>query len=144
MTAHHPYFAYGSNLALWQMKSRCPECEVHGLATLAGHSLTFAGRPKRDRGGVLTVVPAEGRTVPGVVYLLSSADLDALDACEGYPYWYQRKQLAVQLATGEEVEAWTYYIPEGSITEREPDPWYFELIRKAYRELGLGAFSPGT
>lgn len=78
------YFAYGSNLDHEQMRSRCPDHQVVGLAALHDHRLVFPLHSHTWEGGVASVQPAHGQTVWGMVYELSDADVVALDRYEGF------------------------------------------------------------
>ena len=46
------YFAYGSNMDLYQMNYRCPSSEVMGNVTLNDYKLAFRGH------GFATVLPS--------------------------------------------------------------------------------------
>ena len=80
------YFAYGSNMPLFDMQSRCPDAKPLGAWTLPDHKLYFAG--------VADVVPCDGNDVVGVLWEISQDDEWKLDYYEGYPllyekYWYE-------------------------------------------------------
>ena len=55
------YFAYGSNMDLYQMNYRCPSSEVMGNVTLNDYKLAFRGH------GFATVLPSPGDAVQGVL-----------------------------------------------------------------------------
>jgi gamma-glutamylcyclotransferase (GGCT)/AIG2-like uncharacterized protein YtfP len=78
------YFAYGSNMDPAQMRERCPDHQVVGLAGLRDHRLFFPLHSHRWGGGVASVQLHHGSTVWGVLYDLSEADLRSLDGIEGY------------------------------------------------------------
>jgi hypothetical protein len=72
------YFAYGSNLWLEQMATRCPSSYFIGRAVLPDYKWQINQR------GVANVVPCAGRSVHGLVYELGSADDERrLDRSEG-------------------------------------------------------------
>uniref|UniRef100_A0A0D2Y0V7 gamma-glutamylcyclotransferase n=1 Tax=Fusarium oxysporum (strain Fo5176) TaxID=660025 RepID=A0A0D2Y0V7_FUSOF len=56
------YFAYGSNLWLQQMASRCPESYYVGRAVLLDHRWQINSR------GFANVIPCSGYNVHGLVY----------------------------------------------------------------------------
>lgn len=97
------YFAYASNLDPEQMRARCPDHRVVGLAALHDHRLVFPLYSQHWGGGVAGVQLAHGQTVWGVVHELSAADFAALDRCEGFrgpadPHnLYDREQVTVEL-----------------------------------------------
>lgn len=129
------YFAFGSNLVLEQMLSRCPSAEVVGRAILKGYRLAFAGHSIRWGGGVATVLPTRGSFVEGVIYSLTWDDLIALDRHEGHPRHYRRSDVAVAFnEDGEEIRAWTYRLPA---TEAPPSPAYLSAILDGYAELEM-------
>lgn len=74
------YFAYGSNMNMEQIKTRCYSPEPIAVARLPDHQVGFFGYSKVWDGALETVVPAPGREVWGVVYQLSFGDGDMLDA----------------------------------------------------------------
>ena len=78
------YFAYGSNLDPDQMRSRCPDHHVVGLAALRDHRLIFPLFSNRWGGGVASVQLHHGATVWGMLYELTEHDLDSLDEHEGF------------------------------------------------------------
>ena len=53
----------------------------------------------------------KGNRITVEVYRVTAAELRSLDALEGHPEWYVRRQKSVQLATGGTVSAWIYVIP---------------------------------
>ena len=97
------YFAYGSNLDSEGMASRCPEREPVAPAILKDWALTFRG--------VADVERCEGAVVHGAVWRITAADLDRLDAYEGYPGLYRRELVAVY-AEGPAATALVYVMNE--------------------------------
>ncbi|KAG5795793.1 hypothetical protein H9Q69_005172 [Fusarium xylarioides] len=71
------YFAYGSNLWLQQMASRCPESYYVGRAVLMDHRWQINSR------GFANVIPCSGYNVHGLVYQVSVDDEARLDRNEG-------------------------------------------------------------
>lgn len=80
---HHIYFAYGSNMHPEQIAERCGSPEVVGIARLKDHRLAFFGHSPTWDGAEEAVVPQEGEEVWGVLYRLSFAEADQLDAWQG-------------------------------------------------------------
>lgn len=55
----------------------------------------------------------DGRPVLGEVYEIEKNTLDDLDRYEGYPSFYNRRQIYIQLLDHDRlVQAWIYYIPK--------------------------------
>lgn len=76
MMERRPYFAYGSNLNATQMARRCPQAVPVGRARLVGWQLVM------NRYGLATVVPVDGSTVWGGLWLVTPNCERALDAYE--------------------------------------------------------------
>jgi gamma-glutamylcyclotransferase (GGCT)/AIG2-like uncharacterized protein YtfP len=115
------YFSYGSNLNPEQMRQRCPDHKVVGMAALHDHRLAFPLTSHDWGGGVASVVPSHGTSVWGIVYELSEGDLVELDRYEGYRgpddqhNLYDRQTVFVELTRPEDgsiprrVRAWCYF-----------------------------------
>jgi gamma-glutamylcyclotransferase (GGCT)/AIG2-like uncharacterized protein YtfP len=114
------YFAYGSNLDPTQMKERCPDSSVVGLASLANYRPGFPRYSNRWGGGTASIQLAHGQTMWGVLYELSDADLEKLDRVEGFVAEgdqhnaHDREHVTVELVRPDDgsiprkVRAWTY------------------------------------
>ncbi len=130
--ADAPYFAYGSNTDPTRMVERCPGSQVLGPAYVAGYALAFGGPSRLWQGGVATLQPATGQArVPGILFRVPPATLDALDRIEGHPYFYVRRPLEVSTDNGE-VMAFTYLLQDG-IPQVPVSPRYLEALLGAYR-----------
>ena len=88
------YLAYGSNLSVEQMLHRCPDAVYVGIAEIPDYRLLFKGS---QTGSYLTIEPKKGRKVPVVVWKVSDDDEAALDAYEGYPRFYQKREMVVDV-----------------------------------------------
>lgn len=130
------HFAYGSNLAQSQMLKRCPGASILGVAELAGHRLDFTRYSSGWGGGVADVIPDEAKSVWGLVYTLTNANLDALDEYEGYPRAYDRFQANVEGQERTISGVWVYTVvnKEGFIP---PTSSYMELIKSAAAGLSF-------
>ncbi|TVY22041.1 hypothetical protein LARI1_G000073 [Lachnellula arida] len=127
------YFAYGSNLSLTQMASRCPTSTYHALATLRNWKWVIGER------GYANIVASPGSTakstfglrgrplapagededgngdgedyVVGMLYYLEAADEANLDRAEGVPDVYVKQMLDVDvlgMGTAQRVTALVY------------------------------------
>ena len=83
------YIAYGSNLNIQQMETRCSDAQIVGTAELTGWRLMFKGSKS---GNYLTIERAEGHIVPVAVWAISEDDERNLDMYEGYPIFYYKKR----------------------------------------------------
>lgn len=126
------YFAYGSNMDEEQMYRRCVSPGLVGLATLPGWRFRINSR------GVATVVPEDGSTVYGVLWLIDESDEASLDRYEGVDAGYYVKRTETVYGEGEVAREALLYVA----TDDEPgSPWpgYLEWIVAAARRHGLPA-----
>jgi gamma-glutamylcyclotransferase len=88
------YFAYGSNLALAQMRQRCPDSQFTGVGLLSGYSWIIC-----KRGYANVVKDSDGinskSKVWGLVFEVTAADVQLLDLYENVPYSYIKEDLEV-------------------------------------------------
>ena len=131
-------FAYGSNLYLSRMTDRVPSSRVVGCARLAGYRLCFHKRSHVDGSGKANVLAGGAEDcVWGVVYEIAPADLPALDRCEG---GYARREIEVELTTGERVVVEVYVAESENVDDRvRPLAWYKRLVVDGARMHGLPA-----
>ncbi len=132
------YAAYGSNLNLPQMRKRCPCATVVGTAVIEDYRLLFRGS---KTGAYLTVEPWKGGRVPVAVWEVTDEDERRLDQYEGYPAFYRKEsmELDVTLASTGEVctlEGFAYVMyadrPLGTPTNS-----YFITCTQGYRSFGF-------
>lgn len=126
------YIAYGSNMNLEQMERRCPGARVAGKGWLKDHRLFFAGR---SEAAVASIEPAEGHAVPVVLWEITPGDEQALDGYEGYPWFYGKQDLTVDVA-GEPVSAMVYVMGPG-FAYGAPSKSYLDCIREGYASAGF-------
>ena len=88
------YIAYGSNLNLPQMRMRCPNARIIGTSVINDYQLLFKGS---KTGSYLTIEPKEGGKVPVAVWEVSSRDEQSLDHYEGYPTFYYKKTMTLDV-----------------------------------------------
>ena len=108
------YVAYGSNLNLSQMARRCPNAKVVGCGVLKDYQLTF-----RRVATIWEITPTDER---------------ALDIYEGYPSYYRKETVTVDMLKGK-VEAMVY-IMNGGEPQLPPDG-YYKVIEQGYADVGL-------
>lgn len=126
------YIAYGSNLNLGQMAARCPCAKVASASMLENYRLLFRGA---HEGAVATVEPADGGSVPVLVWEITPTDEAALDRYEGFPFLYRKEEINVPL-TGETVSAMIYIMTEGRPAGR-PSCHYYSVILEGYNTAGF-------
>ncbi len=128
------YFAYGSNINLEQMAQRCPNAVPVMPVVLRGHALAFRGH-----GGVATVLPKAGSSVPGLLWDLTPECERALDRYEGYPSLYGKHSMVVadtKTNTGYRVMVYVM-TPKNAEIAADPSRWYFSGILQGYKQNGL-------
>lgn len=108
------YIAYGSNLNVRQMETRCPNAKILGTAKLKGWELLFKGSKS---GSYLTIEKKENVIVPVVIWEVDKTDEKALDRYEGYPAFYYKKDIKLQykgIRTGKRrtINAFAYIMHE--------------------------------
>lgn len=132
------YIAYGSNLNIAQMRTRCPDAKIIGKTKLEGWKLLFKGS---KTGSYLTIEPKKGYTVPIVVWSVSEKDEKNLDRYEGYPSFYYKKKMKVSvkgIKTGKtrHLDAFVYIMHE----ERPigiPTGYYMRTCLEGYMDFDM-------
>lgn len=132
------YIAYGSNLNIPQMRMRCPGARIIGTSVIPDYELLFKGS---KTGSYLTIEPWEGGRVPVAVWEVTAADERSLDRYEGYPVFYRKMdmELEVTLAGSGEVRTLKGFVyamyadrPLGT-----PSNSYFITCAQGYRSFGF-------
>ena len=131
------YLAYGSNLNIRQMRYRCPTARPIGITVIPDYELLYKGS---KTGSYLTIEKKHGSLVPIAVWEVTAADEKRLDAYEGCPTFYYKKELKlpVRLANGKtkKLTAFIYIMHE----ERElgcPSLTYIRTCEEGYRNFGF-------
>lgn len=125
--ANKLYVAYGSNLNLAQMARRCPTAKVVGIGNLKDYQLTFRR--------VATIEPEKGAKTPVGVWEITPKDEKALDIYEGYPSYYRKETVTVEMQDGTEKQAMVYIMNAGE--PMMPPTGYYETILQGYGDVGL-------
>jgi len=126
------YIAYGSNLNLPQMAQRCPTAKVVGTSEIRDYELLFRGS---RHSAVATVEPSKGGSVPVLLWTLKDNDLRSLDHYEGYPNFYRKEILEVELK-GKTVPAMVYIMNDGH-PFGSPSDYYLNTIMEGYQSAGF-------
>lgn len=135
------YLAYGSNLHLGQMKTRCPDAMLVGTGFLKGCELEFRGH----NGGCFCTIDLNKKSfkTPVGIFLINDRDLSRLDHYEGYPRLYRREVIPADRVT---VKQW--FSPDIKLSDslvyvmnsKEygiPSRYYYETVRSGYMQCGL-------
>jgi gamma-glutamylcyclotransferase (GGCT)/AIG2-like uncharacterized protein YtfP len=137
------YFAYGSNLDLLQMQLRCPEAQFVSTAKLDGYRICFPRKSFVRDCAVISVEPAAGEQVWGVLYELDGTDIARLDEREGYDrrrdrQLNQRNRATVRVeGSDERVVAAEIYIAVATSDPGLPSPQYVGYLVASAAECGL-------
>ena len=120
------YFAYGSNLHLFQMKKRCKDSFYLKKINLKGFKLTF-----RSKYRAADIEPKKNSIVPGGLFEISKSDEKKLDVYEDFPNLYKKYYFNYY---GKKVMTYTMVkkTPFNFPTER-----YLNIIKKGYKNCGL-------
>ena len=124
------YFAYGSNMDVAQMDSRCSQHVQVGTAALPDWRFRIMER------GYATIVKEPGAMVWGLLWDLGDDDVRSLDRYEGLARGLYFKQLVrVRRPDGEVLGAIVYTAAD---TEPgTPEGWYIGRIISGARVAGL-------
>ena len=131
------YVAYGSNLNITQMALRCPTARIHGTGQLNNWELIYRGSPVNS---YATIRRKVGSSVLVLVWEIQEADERSLDRYEGYPRFYFKQNVIVNLPHGREKAM--VYIMDTRRAPGLPSASYAETIRQGYidNDLDLSFF----
>ena len=133
------YVAYGSNLNMEQMAIRCPGAIPVARATIKGYRLMFKGS---QTGAYLTIEKAARKCVPVIVWSVTERDEVNLDRYEGFPSFYYKKNMKLELfslVNGESLgvhEAFVYIMDERR-SLGVPSCRYVEICEEGYKRFGF-------
>lgn len=123
------YIAYGSNLNLAQMAARCPSARVYAKGVLNNWVLVYRGAKTNSHA---TIERKTGSIVPVLVWEIQPRDEYRLDIYEGYPRYYFKKNIMVDIE-GRKKKAMVYIMDEQQLPGR-PSVDYIETIRQGYAD----------
>lgn len=132
------YLAYGSNMSTEQMRHRCPDAKIIGTAEIKDYRLMYKGS---KTGAYATIEPEEGQKVPVLVWDISPTDEARLDLYEGFPTFYYKKEIPVEITTlegdhlGEDTAM--VYIMDDRRTHGMPTPHYEGILREGYQRFNF-------
>ena len=120
------YFAYGSNLNHFQMKTRCKDSIFIKKINLKGFRLTF-----RSSYRAADIEIKKKSIVPGALFKISKSDEKKLDVYEDYPILYKKyyfKYYGKKVMTYTMTKKTTFTFP----TER-----YLNIVKRGYKDCKL-------
>jgi gamma-glutamylcyclotransferase (GGCT)/AIG2-like uncharacterized protein YtfP len=121
------YFAYGMNTNKDEMAYRCPSAVPMGKAVLPGYRLEFKS--------FATIVPDPKEQVEGVLWTITDTDESALDVLEGYPEFYDKKNVSVIHDDMNHI-AMTYIMGPRE-QGYAPSDGYYSMVSEGYQTFGL-------
>ncbi|MDA9878543.1 gamma-glutamylcyclotransferase [Candidatus Pelagibacter sp.] len=120
------YFAYGSNLNLFQMKRRCKDSIFLKKINLKNFRLTF-----RSKYRAADIEPKKNSIVPGGLFEISKSDEKKLDVYEDFPILYKKHYFYYY---GKKVMTYTM----GTTSPfRFPTERYLNIIKRGYKDCKL-------
>lgn len=131
------YIAYGSNMNLEQMARRCPTAERIGIGKVKGYELQFKGA---EDNSYATISKQQNREVNVLLWKIEENDELSLDRYEGYPIFYGKQELSVELDNGTVVKGMAY-IMDPKQKFGWPSKQYFQTIKQGYLENDIDVSS---
>jgi gamma-glutamylcyclotransferase (GGCT)/AIG2-like uncharacterized protein YtfP len=125
MNQNNLYFAYGANMHPGHMSWRCPNALAHRAFILRDWELKFYNHA--------TIEPRKGAEVAGVLWTITDACEQSLDAFEGFPSYYTKR---TWIQDGVQFFFYEMTDPKSG----RPSPGYVQDIRDSYEFWQL----PGT
>ena len=127
------YIAYGSNMDTEQMEFRCPDAKIVDTGKISGWRLMFKGS---KTGNYATIEQEENFSVPVLVWEISEADEAELDYYEGFPKFYYKREIEVELDDGRTVKGMAYIMHEERALG-QPSIKYLKKLAAAYDKFGF-------
>ena len=120
------YFAYGSNLNLFQMKRRCKDSVFLKKYELKGYRLNF-----RSKYRAADIEKSKNFLVPGALFEISKSDEKKLDVYEDYPILYKKLYFTYYNKTV------MTYIMVNKTEFRYPTERYLNVVKRGYKDCKL-------
>ena len=120
------YFAYGSNLNLFQMKRRCKDSFFLKKYELKGYKLNF-----RSKYRAADIEKSKNSLVPGALFEISKSDEKKLDVYEDYPILYKKLYFTYYNKTV------MTYIMVNKTEFRYPTERYLNVVKRGYKDCKL-------
>ena len=129
------YIAYGSNLSVEQMAHRTPDAKIVGTAVLKGWQLFFRQ--------YATIRENPDYETPVLVWDISPQDEKNLDRYEGFPSFYFKKELKVEVTPlnggkARKLTAMVYIMSEDCRRDAIlPSEAYYGILDAGYEAFGF-------
>jgi hypothetical protein len=122
------YLAYGMNTNIDQMASRCPGSVSIGRVDIPDHRLVFRG--------VADIEESVGDVLQTVMWDITDECELALDMLEGFPTFYGKKYIDVQI-NNKTYKAMIYQMIGDRLDYSHPSNYYQYLLEEGYKDHGL-------
>jgi gamma-glutamylcyclotransferase (GGCT)/AIG2-like uncharacterized protein YtfP len=129
------YFAYASNMNFIQMKRWCPGSRFLKTVFLERQRFVYDGYSVTWDGSVGNLVGADREHVWGALFEITQKDQLSLDAFEGYPRTYDRKEVDVKDTEGNVYRAMTY--ARAGRAAGKPHPDYEKVVLDGAKDCHL-------
>ena len=120
------YFAYGSNLNLFQMKRRCKDSVFLKKYELKGYRLNF-----RSKYRAADIEKSKNSLVPGALFEISKSDEKKLDVYEDFPILYKKFYFHYY---GKKIMTYTMV---NKSAFRYPTERYLNIVKRGYKDCKL-------
>lgn len=114
------------------MAARCPSARVYAKGVLNNWELVYRGTKRNSHA---TIERKSGSIVPVLVWEIQPIDEYRLDIYEGYPSYYFKKNIMVDI-NGRKKKAMVYIMDEQQLPG-QPSVSYVETIRQGYTDNNM-------
>ena len=121
------YLAYGMNCNMSEMEYRCPNAKSLGKVTLENHKLAFKVHCDAEY--------KPGTSMECALWLITDSCEKALDQLEGYPFYYDKKEVIVE-HEGKTLRPMIYFMRDNTKLDM-PSEYYLEMVTEGYREHNM-------
>ena len=121
------YLAYGMNTNLDGMATRCPQAESLGKVTVPGHKLAFKT--------FCDAVVSPKDSMECALWLITEQCEKNLDALEGFPDFYGKKEVEVEFK-GKPIRAMIYYMTD-HYGFGAPSEGYLNMVVEGYHSHNM-------
>jgi len=118
------YLAYGMNTNLSGMARRCPRAISLGKVTLMDHVLRFKFHADAEY--------QPGASMECALWTITGECERALDMVEGYPHYYEKKIVQVDMK-GIKIDAMIYYMVSATQLQTPSQDYYNNVIQGYYQ-----------
>jgi len=122
------YLSYGMNTNIDQMASRCPGSISIGRVDIPDYRLVFRG--------VADIEESVGDVLQTVLWDITPECEVALDMLEGYPTFYGKKYIKVQVGN-KMYDAMIYQMVGDRLDYSHPGSYYQNMLEEGYQDHGL-------